>query len=688
MSRHAKAYALSANALLVIQKAVPEISGAVINQINLWLAKSGPEWTAKRLKSLRTAALQLRSDNPHLAVEIYQQESIAYRKSTLLPRGIYGSLLRLFLQAQRPAQLRRIEAVLRAYTDIVLQDITPTQYEKAKTAINSPYQGADTELQKWSDVFHEVGQNLLFGLYTKDYGYLLTYPGMRPKLRNRNLSRLKPYSGTHRNMDLEHVPDGLDDVPYAKAALSMLTTTCWPRAFRSDDSEQVFDFIRSLVWLDSTDNDYAGHIAFIQERGAKLRVVAVPTALLQWGFEPLHDWLDKVLHTLPSSCVHDQNAGAWFLHQALREDREVFCFDLSSATDRFPLSLQTSLLRGMHLEKYADALEELTQEEWLVTQGPDKGKAWKYEVGQPMGLYSSFPLFTLSHIMLLNMLWRPDNFLVWWDPKAPFRVLGDDVIITDRELAAKYSQVLSELGVPFSQTKSMHSFRSGEFAGFVGQRTNKSTCLFRPYKYGDWKYHNPIGLLYALGSRLKSVSPYWERLVIAFQKSRSSRELDLTPLISGSEPGGVMPPVSDTTRMVNLMAAISDDLGIINSYTGEPNELWVLEDFVDILFDKEDSVDAPIRSWEDFLSTPTPKRSEKEDLRSAVDADPLLSELIVEDVQMEPKTVSQDLCLRYFGREELLDLGPEVVPTLCCHTCDSSPCILEERWYDPRPTLT
>lgn len=64
--------------------------------------------------------------------------------------------------------------------------------------------------------------------------------------------------------------------------------------------------------------------------------------------------------------------------------------------------------------------------------------------GQPLGYYSSWPLFSLSH-----------HILVWYaaeqvDPGEYFNkyeVLGDDIVIADARIAEVYAQSLEKLGL-------------------------------------------------------------------------------------------------------------------------------------------------------------------------------------------------------------------------------------------------
>ena len=73
-----------------------------------------------------------------------------------------------------------------------------------------------------------------------------------------------------------------------------------------------------------------------------------------------------------------------------------------------------------------------------------------FRAGQPLGYYSSWPLFALSH-----------HILVWWAAEqvypgkvfSKYSVLGDDIVIADEEVARVYELGLKELGVTISQQK-------------------------------------------------------------------------------------------------------------------------------------------------------------------------------------------------------------------------------------------
>lgn len=84
-----------------------------------------------------------------------------------------------------------------------------------------------------------------------------------------------------------------------------------------------------------------------------------------------------------------------------------------------------------------------------------------FVVGQPLGYLSSWPLFALAH-----------HFIVWvaaelvypgklfWD----YALLGDDIVIADKEVARSYRSIMEELRVSISDVKSLVSTHGAEFA--------------------------------------------------------------------------------------------------------------------------------------------------------------------------------------------------------------------------------
>lgn len=87
------------------------------------------------------------------------------------------------------------------------------------------------------------------------------------------------------------------------------------------------------------------------------------------------------------------------------------------------------------------------------------GQQVRYTVGQPMGAYSSWPIFALTHGLLVGFLASRIGA-----PMTCFKVLGDDIVIRHDKLNIQYQEMLGILDVPISKSKTMSSKLVFEFA--------------------------------------------------------------------------------------------------------------------------------------------------------------------------------------------------------------------------------
>lgn len=132
------------------------------------------------------------------------------------------------------------------------------------------------------------------------------------------------------------------------------------------------------------------------------------------------------------------------------------CFDLKSATDRWPLVFMFEMFQCLFDRSFASATVNscLAQNVFNVPFVKAKGKCVGFVAGQPLGYHSSWPLFALTH-----------HLLVWWCAEqvypmqrfTRYAVLGEDVVIADSKVAEHYVRGLENLGVSISWSKSLIS---------------------------------------------------------------------------------------------------------------------------------------------------------------------------------------------------------------------------------------
>jgi len=131
--------------------------------------------------------------------------------------------------------------------------------------------------------------------------------------------------------------------------------------------------------------------------------------------------------------------------------------DLTAATDRFPVEITEIILSQLYDNNYARAWRELmTGEKFLY-----EGKYYSYNTGQPMGMYSSWASFALSHHLIVQWAsMKSGNTKLFRD----YRLLGDDIVIRNAKVATEYLNILRNLGIEVSLSKTMVSKDTFEFA--------------------------------------------------------------------------------------------------------------------------------------------------------------------------------------------------------------------------------
>lgn len=560
----------------ILRTSLPENLGkAYIKRIRHWRKYKGVEWTANRLKSVWNVALLFRSGENDQIQEVCRSARI--RAKDGLPVGIEGVLVRTWAQIQQPAKLRRVAAALRAYTALYLTKLSKAQLAKSRKSINE--EGSHPVIYETDEKLHQRlltsrrplreisnGKKYLLGLYP--FKKRVIHKDLElPELGCLSGVSAYPHELKVNNRDFAYA-DG--NLPFVQMCASLLTHGFVPQCL----VDKLGDFeLRKLVARFEEDNyvQIRGKISAIQEGGAKGRIVATPTAWIQFYCYPYHKLLMRHIKRLESqygvsglqygrSCCLDQVSG---IHQALNilNAGHQFCqaVDLSSATDRFPLEAQQVLCCELGIPEFAQALSEL-RGPWL---SPDGQGYWTYRSGQPMGLYGSFALFHLTHYCLLNGLSQELDL----DPaKCNFCVLGDDVLLFDEKLRDAYLKVLEEWNVPISWHKS-YSGQVVEFAGFILTKTNQGWTAFRPYKHGrEGRFTSPISVLHALGIKTTQWSVRWQQSYESYSRNRGLRGLDLQPIFpQDSLPRheeGSLPGVSYFGSLINRLSYCDTKSGL------------------------------------------------------------------------------------------------------------------------------
>lgn len=127
-------------------------------------------------------------------------------------------------------------------------------------------------------------------------------------------------------------------------------------------------------------------VTHFPDKEYKVRVIAIGDYFSQTALKPLHSYLYRLLKRIPQDCTFDQ--GSFKDKLKVTEKGDVFVSaDLSAATDRFPISVISMVLRGRLPEWYVAAWEEVMVGSpfWVNSVC----RYIRYAVGNPMGFYSS-----------------------------------------------------------------------------------------------------------------------------------------------------------------------------------------------------------------------------------------------------------------------------------------------------------
>jgi hypothetical protein len=215
------------------------------------------------------------------------------------------------------------------------------------------------------------------------------------------------------------------------------------------------------------DNTYHSKLIQFPEKAGKTRTIAILDYYSQRCLKPVHTGIMNILKTLVSDGTYSHSNVGKYAQQKTKEKSYIYCCDLTAATDRFPKEIQQQLLHALIKDK------DLATSVWTLLSERTFKVAWSdeyvtYNCGQPMGAYSSWPLFALAHHLVVEYCaYKTRRF---YDVKRTkvhltYKLIGDDVIITDKRTARYYANVMESLGLTINKGKTVESFPSSEFSG-------------------------------------------------------------------------------------------------------------------------------------------------------------------------------------------------------------------------------
>lgn len=451
-----------------------------------WVEDSGEKWAADRWKSLANYAHQRVSGaNPDIPIGWAVRINSKGRK--ILRDGFLHRNLEFGLTNVSLETLRRMEAICRIPTVITADLNRPDRrsIDKIVNSITSPFTGEMTELPQdtISKFVDWLEQYLPNGLGS---GCLNRQPNLFASrwMKIRECTPLCMTPPSDKMSPFLRLVDGqVQQCNGPRSSTETISTTLlwYSRTFQSIYHRHVGQISSCLDGTEflpvyQSDGIYTkeeppvGRISLLNKDGsAKIRAIASPSYDLQVCLAPMKQVLQVFVETNPCSTVFNQDKGREDAAQWLARGDVVYGYDQSSFTDRFPYQLQRQI--AVELESRSlgvtqcdiELLDLAVHGKWTCPQ-IQKTCSFTYAIGQPMGLNPSFFLATLGHICVCFQAARNCNKVKSLADSV--RIVGDDIVISDRDIASQYHMLMAEkLGVTINLDKSMRSDQATTFCG-------------------------------------------------------------------------------------------------------------------------------------------------------------------------------------------------------------------------------
>jgi hypothetical protein len=198
-------------------------------------------------------------------------------------------------------------------------------------------------------------------------------------------------------------------------------------------------------------------LAIKYEAWAKTRYFAICDWFSQSALKGLHKWIFGWLEKQTEDGTMSQDRVAEIVRQWTMIGNTcdkchsgVYSLDLTKATDRLPATIQREIIQQIFGKEFADNWYTICTKRSFRT--PDN-ETVVFEVGQPLGVYSSWAMLALTHHVVCRLALRLAG--EQYDSKSPrYVVIGDDVTMTGKHLAEQYHFLMNTvLQVECSATK-------------------------------------------------------------------------------------------------------------------------------------------------------------------------------------------------------------------------------------------
>jgi predicted transcriptional regulator len=237
-------------------------------------------------------------------------------------------------------------------------------------------------------------------------------------------------------------------------------------ALRAEGSEALYSAINqfikdNLVKVDVDKYENASgefkhsKLVLLSDKACKTRVIAIADWWSNVCLSGIHDTFMKGLRRLPNDVTYFQDKIPSFVHKM---GSNLYSSDMTAFTDRFPIELETEVLKQKYGSNVADMWTTLISDREFY----HKNGSVRYQVGNPMGLLSSWAVSTFTHHVV--KAWCAHKCGIKYG-NYKYLILGDDTLDSRKDVYNMYIQTIQDLGVDISISKCTQS-ESG-FAEFA-----------------------------------------------------------------------------------------------------------------------------------------------------------------------------------------------------------------------------
>lgn len=473
------------------QKVTSTLFGCNVNHLgehytkiaNSYLATNGPKWTCSRLKAYYDLScrltLQLKVEN----IDFCRTDRDGVPKD-LAP---FKPFLVSDVMSERRAALTLLRAFVQIYTEASKDTESITKLGSAETAFE-PYEPYFKEVtKKYLNMLKPYIVDE--GLYTtskkgpngpalldvdKDYvaihreklvKTIMSFHKEMEKLSTKTKSREVALHDAFAP-DFDCPPfdeDYVDRSPRFKRKIRMMKCVAETARFAMKHHPERYNGV------------VTGRLGFLPEGGCKTRVIAMGDYFTQDALKPLHKSLYRCLNKLQTDGTSSHNRLSMAVQERTLKCSHISSFDLTAATDRFPIFIQSKILSWLYNPKVGSLWKQLMVKRSFTAES---NVQIRYSVGQPMGLLSSWATFAISHHITVEALALKLGKPGFKD----YCIIGDDVTIFDKKVAQEYKKFLDVIQVDISKAKSLVSDES-PYAAEIAKRIFLNGVELSPIPY-------------------------------------------------------------------------------------------------------------------------------------------------------------------------------------------------------------